>query len=88
MARPKQTVDVAVYTSPDCQFCHLVKAYLRSRRVDFREIDIAEDPDAGQELFQRTGVAGLPVTFFGNKVFVLGFDRNQLDSCLQDFGWL
>ena len=88
MANPKKNIDIKVYTSPDCQFCHLVKSYLQSRKVPFSEIDIAQDPAAGQELLARTGVAGLPVTFFGDQIFVLGFDRTQIDGYLQDYGWL
>lgn len=87
MNNPKQTVDIKVYTSPDCRFCHLVKSYLQSQKVPFEEVDISVDAAAGQELFTRTGVAALPVTFFGDQNFVLGFDRNQIDGYLQDYGW-
>lgn len=88
MTDAKQTVDIRVYTSPDCQFCHLVKSYLQTQKVPFAEIDISADPAAGQELLERTGLAALPVTLFGDQNFVVGFDRAQIDGYLRDYGWL
>ncbi len=88
MSRVDQPGQIKVYTSQECSFCHLVKSYLQTKGVQFEEIDVGEDPDAGRELAARTGLAALPVTFFDDEVFVLGFDRTQLDSCLQDYGWL
>ena len=88
MSQADQTTPITVYTNDNCPYCRMVKAYLETKRASFDEINIDRDPAAGQDLFARTGVAGLPVTFFGDQTFVLGFDRAQIDSCLQDGGWL
>lgn len=52
--------DVVVYTTEPCSFCKRVKMLLRSRDVEFREINLVDDPAGLQELAQRTGMMSLP----------------------------
>lgn len=52
--------DVVVYTTEPCSFCKRVKMLLRSRGVEFREINLVADPAGFEELAQRTGMMSLP----------------------------
>src|SRR6056297_4189606 len=42
--------DVTIYTTPTCQYCSAVKAYLDKNNIQYKEIDVAEDQNAAQEL--------------------------------------
>jgi glutaredoxin 3 len=52
--------EVVVYTTEVCSFCTRVKMLLRSRGIDFREIDLSGDPSAVVELAEKTGMMTLP----------------------------
>jgi len=52
--------DVVVYTTDPCGFCTRVKMLLRSRSIDFREVNLAGDNAAFVELAQKTGMLTLP----------------------------
>jgi glutaredoxin 3 len=52
--------DVVVYTTEPCSYCTRVKMLLRSRGIEFREVNLVGDPLGFQELAQRTGMMTLP----------------------------
>jgi glutaredoxin 3 len=52
--------DVTVYTTEPCSFCARVKGLLKSRGVEFAEINLSKDPDGRVELAQRTGMMTFP----------------------------
>ena len=52
--------DVLVYTTEHCSFCTRVKTLLDARRVPYREIDLARDPDGRAELARSTGMMSVP----------------------------
>ncbi|NYT06134.1 MAG: FAD-dependent oxidoreductase, partial [Methanomicrobiales archaeon] len=68
---------VKVYTTPTCQYCRLVKAFLQKHGISYEEIDVAADRDAAREMVQLTGQLGVPVTVMGDEI-VIGFDIQRL----------
>jgi glutaredoxin 3 len=52
--------NVVVYTTERCSFCVRVKMLLKSREIDFEEINLAGDPEGFVELAQKTGMMTLP----------------------------
>jgi glutaredoxin 3 len=52
--------EVVVYTTDRCAFCVRVKMLLKSRDIEFEEINLAGDPSAFVDLAQRTGMMTLP----------------------------
>ena len=79
----KSVPSVTVYSAPWCVFCRMAKEYLKGRGVAFEEIDIDQDPAAGQALMAKTGMAGVPVIEIGDET-ILGFDRPKIDLALRD----
>jgi glutaredoxin-like YruB-family protein len=77
--RPRHRV--LVFTTPTCPWCQRAKAYLRSRGVAFREIDVTRDPRAADDLVRRTGRMGVPVIEIDGRP-VVGFDQTQIDRLL------
>ena len=71
---------VVIYTTDYCSFCARAKALLRSKGVEFQEIDLAQDPRLREEVQQRTGRWTAPQIFIDG-VSVGGFDEiKQLDD--------
>ncbi len=75
------TAKVTIFSAPWCAFCHAAKAYLDSKKVAYKEIDVDASQDAARELVERTNQAGIPVIFIGDEM-IIGFDRPRIDSAL------
>ena len=71
---------VVIYTTNYCSFCNRAKALLRSKNVDFEEIDVTSDRNL-RELAQRSsGRRTVPQIFIDGKS-VGGYDDiKQLDA--------
>ncbi len=76
-----RTHRVLVFTTPTCPWCNRAKAYLRSRGVPFREVDVSRDPAAARDLVRRTGQMGVPVIEIDGRPIV-GFDQARIDQLL------
>lgn len=72
---------VLVFTTPTCPWCNRAKTYLRSRGVQFREVDVSRDPAAARDLVRRTGQMGVPVIEIDGRPIV-GFDQARIDQLL------
>jgi len=59
---------VTVYTTPTCQDCHALKAWLNARGVAFIEKDLT-DIDVMTEVREKTGDRVAPITIIGDRVF-------------------
>jgi len=51
---------ITVYTTDPCSYCARVKGLLKSRGLEFEEINLARDPGGRVELAQRTGMMTFP----------------------------
>ncbi|MEW9920563.1 glutaredoxin 3 [Marimonas sp. MJW-29] len=59
---------VEIYTSPLCGFCHAAKRLLKSKGVEFSEVDIWAEPDRKAEMIERAnGGRTVPQIFIGGK---------------------
>jgi glutaredoxin 3 len=79
---------VTVYTTDPCSFCVRVKALLKSRGVEFDEVNLSKDPAGRVELARRTGMMSFPQVLVGERV-VGGYsevqkaaDNGELDELL------
>jgi len=59
----------------------MVKEYLSQRGISYREKDVSTDRAAAQEMVDRTGQMGVPVTIIDDQT-IIGFDRPQLERVL------
>lgn len=60
--------DVLVYTTNACGFCTRVKMLLDAREIEYREINIARDPEAFVELARSSGMMTLPQVFVDGRL--------------------
>jgi glutaredoxin 3 len=82
---------VTIYTTPSCGYCFAAKRLLRSKGVDFEEIDVSAEPARRAEMVQRAnGRRTVPQIFVGGQGMG-GFDEisaldraGKLDALLGD----
>lgn len=70
---------VIVYTTNICPYCHAAKALLKSKGVEFTEINIENDPRKRQWLVQETGMTTVPQIFIDDKSYGGFDDISELD---------
>jgi len=72
---------VKVYSTNSCPWCVKAKQYLKSKNIDFIEVNVAEDMEGRQEMVTISGQMGVPVLDVNGSVIV-GFDKAAIDSAL------
>jgi alkyl hydroperoxide reductase subunit F len=70
---------VKVYSTKQCPYCRMVKAFLEKHGIEYENIDVGEDEEAARELFRLSKQLGVPVTVVGDEVIV-GFDAPRLNA--------
>jgi len=73
---------IIVYTAPNCPWCETVKRFLKEHKMDFEEINVAENESAAREMIQKSGQMGVPVIDIDGKI-VVGFNEAQLRKLLK-----
>ncbi|WP_146551783.1 glutaredoxin family protein [Rummeliibacillus sp. SL167] len=69
--------DITVYTTSTCPYCTMLKNYLNSVGLPYREVNVQLDQNAAAKLVQATGQLGVPQTNI-NGHWVLGFDPDSI----------
>ncbi len=70
-------MNVTVYSTPTCPFCKQLKEYLGEHKIEFSNIDVASDQEKAQEMIQKSGQMGVPVTDIDGEI-IIGFDKKVL----------
>ncbi|PWR70119.1 FAD-dependent oxidoreductase [Methanospirillum lacunae] len=70
---------VTVYSTQNCPYCRLAKAFLDRYGVEYRSIDVGVDRTAAKEMVEKSGQYGVPVITVDDEVIV-GFDSNRLSE--------
>jgi glutaredoxin 3 len=67
---------ITVYTTEPCSYCARVKGLLRSRGLEFAEVNLSRDPEGRVELAAKTGMMTFPQVLVGGQL-VGGFNETQ-----------
>jgi glutaredoxin 3 len=73
--------EVKVFSTPTCPYCVKVKDFLKENKIEFSDVNVAEDADARNEMVEKSGQMGVPVTFVGEEIIV-GYDVARLKKAL------
>ena len=73
---------ITIYGAEWCAFCHMVMRYLDDKKIEYKYIDVDEDPAAGQEAVEKSGQRGIPVVDIDGEI-IIGFDRPKIDEALK-----
>ena len=68
--------NVTVYTTEPCSFCARVKGILKSRGVEYAEVNLSKDPEGRVDLARKTGMMTFPQVIIGGEL-VGGFTEVQ-----------
>jgi len=73
---------VKVYSTNWCTYCKMAKDFLTENKIKFEDINIQENPEAAQEMIEKTGQTGVPVIQIDGKI-VIGFNIEELKKILK-----
>ena len=59
----------------------MTKEYLKSKKIDYNEISIADHEEAAEMIVEKTGQFGVPVVQIGDD-FIVGFDEKEIGDFL------
>lgn len=74
-------MDIKVYTTPTCAYCHQAEEFLQSHGIDFTSIDVSQDQEAAKKMVEKTGQMGVPVIEIDDE-FIIGFDVGKIKKAL------
>jgi len=60
----------------------MAKEYLKEKKIEFTDYDVASDAVARDEMIKNTNQMGVPVIDIDGKDFIIGFDKQALDNIL------
>ncbi|MFC2074641.1 glutaredoxin 3 [Bdellovibrionota bacterium] len=69
-------MEIKVYTTAYCGFCRRAKQLLKSKGIEFKEVDVTEDEEMRNELIELTGQRTVPQIFFDDQL-IGGFQELQ-----------
>jgi len=72
---------IIIYSTPTCPYCMMAKEYFNRKKIKYREINIASDKKAAQEMI-KSGQMGVPVIDINGKIIV-GYDRHGIEKALK-----
>lgn len=77
---------VTIYSTPTCPYCKMEKAFLAEKGISFTDIDVSADPAKQDEMIEKSGQMGVPVTVVADaasqETVVVGFDQARLRELL------
>lgn len=72
---------VTVFTTNACAYCKMVKQYLTLKGKEFQVVNLDENPEKRQELFEKTGAMTVPITQVDDN-YIIGWNRSRLAEVL------
>ncbi len=76
---------VTVYSTTSCPFCVMLKDWLKEKKVDFKDYNVGTDQAKAQEMIDKSGQMGVPVSDIGGEI-IIGFDKPKLEKVLKEKG--
>jgi glutaredoxin-like protein NrdH len=75
---------IVIYSKPGCQQCNAVERYLKTRRLNYRKIDVTQYAEAERKVrdmgYSQVPVVVVPFDYEANLRHFYGFDPDALNS--------
>ena len=72
---------VKIYTTPYCPFCIRAKQLLKGKNIDFKEIDLSEEPEKFDEMIKKSNGAKTVPQIFADDTHIGDCDYiHELDN--------
>ena len=75
-------MEVKIYTTPTCTWCIKAKKFFKENKVKYKELNVASDTKAREEMIEKSGQMGVPVIEIGKEIIV-GFDEPGIRKLLK-----
>ncbi|MBI2652691.1 glutathione S-transferase N-terminal domain-containing protein [Candidatus Woesearchaeota archaeon] len=72
---------VKIYTTTTCPWCMKTKEFLKANNVKYEEVNVGENEQARNEMFEKSGQFGVPVSDV-NGTIIVGYDKEALKKAL------
>lgn len=72
---------VKIYTTGTCPWCVKTKEFFKANNIKYEEVNVGADEKARNEMFDKSGQFGVPVTDVNGTVIV-GFDKEALKKAI------
>ena len=82
MAKTTKTSKVKIYTTSTCPWCMKTKEFFKANNVKYQEVNVGENEQARNEMFEKSGQFGVPVTDVDGTIIV-GYDKEALKKALR-----
>lgn len=79
--KPAKKSSVKLYTTSTCPWCVKTKEFFRENNVKYNEVNVGLDEKARNEMFDKSGQFGVPVTDV-NGTIIVGYDKEALKKAL------
>ena len=73
---------ITIYSTPTCPYCKLAKDFFREQSITFTEVDVANDPQAANDMVKKSGQMGVPVIEIDGEI-VVGWNQKALEDMLK-----
>lgn len=73
---------VKVYSTPSCPWCQKAKEFLKANNVGFKDINVAADEKARNEMFEKSRQFGVPVIDINGEIIV-GYNPARMKKALK-----
>ena len=73
---------VIVYSTSWCPWCDGVKTFLKEKKIPFKDINVENNPEAAQEMANKSGQMGVPVIDIDGTIIV-GFNEPEIRKALK-----
>lgn len=72
---------ITVFTTSTCSYCKMVKQFLTLKGKEFSVVNLEDNPEKCQELFEKTGALTVPITQVDDS-YIIGWDRARLAAAV------
>lgn len=73
---------VKVYSAPSCPWCQRTKEFLDELKVEYEDINVAENQEAAKDMVEKSGQRGVPVIEIDGEMIV-GFNPDEIKKKLK-----
>lgn len=78
----RKMTKVKIFSTPTCPFCKRAKEFFKKHKMEYEDINVAEDEKARDEMVEKSGQMSVPVIEIGKEIIV-GFDEQELKKKLK-----
>lgn len=73
---------IKVYTTDSCPWCDKAKNFLKSKNLEYTELNVQDDMEAREEMIKKSRQMGVPVLDINDNI-IIGFDKAAILKALE-----